>query len=209
MNAGDQCQSGIRGPAPSGPQLGGGTASLQSWCPTSSSVVSWEEQVGLQKLQEQVQRQGDRKEHGVSGDGSGKCWCPDAHADASRFSPVWGTTRNEDGSSLWRALSTYRGLWMAVGQWRKLLIEVGVSWTRYAMKVKVAQSCLTLCDPTDCIVYGILQARILESVAFPFSKESSQPRDGTQVSLTAGGFFTSWATREAQTCCLFRHAFIW
>ena len=73
MNAGDQCQSGIRGPAPSGPQLGGGTASLQSWCPTSSSVVSWEEQVGLQELQEQVQRQGDRKEHGVSGDGSGKC----------------------------------------------------------------------------------------------------------------------------------------
>ena len=39
---------------------------------------------------------------------------------------------------------------------------------------------------------------ILEWVAFPFSKGSSQPRDRTQVSRIAGGFFTSWATREAQ-----------
>jgi len=42
------------------------------------------------------------------------------------------------------------------------------------------------------------RARILEWVAFPFSRESSQPRDWTQVSHIAGGFFTSWATREAQ-----------
>ena len=48
------------------------------------------------------------------------------------------------------------------------------------------------------IVHGILQARILEWVAVPFSRGSSQPRDGTQVSHIAGGFFTSWATREAQ-----------
>ena len=46
-------------------------------------------------------------------------------------------------------------------------------------------------------VHGILQARILKWVAFPFSRGSSQPRDGTQVSRIAGGFFTSWATREA------------
>ena len=59
------------------------------------------------------------------------------------------------------------------------------------MKVKVAQSCLTLCDPMDCTVYGTLQARILEWVAFPFSRESFQPRDQTQVSRIAGGFFTS------------------
>ena len=45
---------------------------------------------------------------------------------------------------------------------------------------------------------GILQARILEWVAFPFSRGSSQPIDRTQVSLIAGGFFTSWATREDQ-----------
>ena len=43
----------------------------------------------------------------------------------------------------------------------------------------------------------ILQARILEWVAIPFSRGSSQPRDRTQVSHSAGGFFTSWATREA------------
>ena len=47
-------------------------------------------------------------------------------------------------------------------------------------------------------VHGILQARILEWVAFPFSRGSSQPRDWIQVSHIAGGFFTSWATREAQ-----------
>ena len=49
-------------------------------------------------------------------------------------------------------------------------------------KVKVAQSCLTLCDPMDHIVHGILQARILEWVAVPFSRGSSQPRGRTQVS---------------------------
>ena len=49
---------------------------------------------------------------------------------------------------------------------------------------------LTLCDPMDYIVHGILQARILEWVVFPFSRRSSQPRDQTQVSCIAGGFFT-------------------
>ena len=49
----------------------------------------------------------------------------------------------------------------------------------------------------DYTVRGILQARILEWVAFPFSWGSSQPRERTQVSHIAGGFFTSWATREA------------
>ena len=59
------------------------------------------------------------------------------------------------------------------------------------VKVKVAQSCPTLCDPTDYTVPGILQARILEWVAYPFSSGSSQPRNRTQVSRIAGGFFTS------------------
>ena len=65
-------------------------------------------------------------------------------------------------------------------------------------KVKVAQSCLTLCNPMDYTVHGILQARILEWVAFSFSRGSSQPRDRTQVSCIASWFFTSWATREAK-----------
>ena len=49
----------------------------------------------------------------------------------------------------------------------------------------------------DDTVHGILQARILERAAFPFSRGSSQPRDRTQVYLIEGRFFTSWATREA------------
>ena len=59
------------------------------------------------------------------------------------------------------------------------------------MKVKVSQSRPTLCDPKVYTVHGILQARILEWVAFPFSRGSSQPRDRTQVSHIAGRFFTS------------------
>ena len=51
--------------------------------------------------------------------------------------------------------------------------------------------------PSGLLVRRILQARILEWVAFPFSRGSSQPRDQTQVSHIASGFFTSWATREA------------
>ena len=63
------------------------------------------------------------------------------------------------------------------------------------VKVKVAQACPTLCDPMDSAVHGILQARILEWVAVPSSRESSQPRDQTHVSYIAGGFFTNWAIR--------------
>ena len=69
------------------------------------------------------------------------------------------------------------------------------------MKGKVVQSCPTVCDPMDYTVHGILRDRIPEWVAFPFSRGSSQPRDQTQVSHIAGGFFTSWATREAQEYC--------
>ena len=59
----------------------------------------------------------------------------------------------------------------------------------------VAQPCLILCDPTDCSppdfsVHGILQARILEWIAIPFSRETSQPRDRALVSCIAGRFFT-------------------
>ena len=66
------------------------------------------------------------------------------------------------------------------------------------MEAKVTQLCLTLWDPKDYTVHGILQARILEWVAFPSSRGPSQLRDRTQVSLIAGRFFTSWARREVQ-----------
>ena len=81
--------------------------------------------------------------------------------------------------------------------WIKIRLEWCWSWVPWD-KVNVAQSCLTLWDPMDYTVHGILQARILEWVAFPFSRGSSQSRDQTQVSRIAGRFFTSWATREAQ-----------
>ena len=63
------------------------------------------------------------------------------------------------------------------------------------VRMKVAQSCPTPCDPMDCSppgssVHGILQARILEWVAIPFSSGSYQPRDQIWVSYIAGGFFT-------------------
>ena len=79
--------------------------------------------------------------------------------------------------------------WMTLWNARFILAMIN------QMKVKVAQSCLTLWDPMDCIVHGLLQARILEWVAFPFSRGSSQPRDWIQISHIAGRFFTSWATR--------------
>ena len=58
-------------------------------------------------------------------------------------------------------------------------------------EVKVVQSCPTLCNPMDYTVHGILQARIMEWVAFPFSRGFSQPRDQTQVYHIVRGFFTS------------------
>ena len=66
----------------------------------------------------------------------------------------------------------------------------------------VTQSWLTLCNSIDCSppgssVHGILQARILEWVAIPFSRGSYQPRNWTQVSYTAGRFFTLWPTKQA------------
>ena len=64
--------------------------------------------------------------------------------------------------------------------------------------LKIAQLGLTLCDPIDYIIHGILQVRILKWLAVPFSEGSSQPRDWTQVSCIADGFFTSWVNREAQ-----------
>ena len=74
------------------------------------------------------------------------------------------------------------------------ILETGV-----VLIVLITQLCTTLCDPMDCSppgssVHGILQARIPEWVAIPFSRGSSQPRDQTQILCTAGGFFTTWAT---------------
>ena len=63
----------------------------------------------------------------------------------------------------------------------------------------VTQTCPTLCNPMDCSlpgssVHGILQARILEWILF--SSGSSKPRDRTQISYIAGGFFNTWEAQE-------------
>ena len=91
----------------------------------------------------------------------------------------WAALEGRDTASIWREVKSVR---------------------ESKVKVKVTQLCLTLWDLMDYTVHGILQAKILEWVAFPFSRGSSQPRDQTQVSHTAGGFFTSWPTRETQEC---------
>ena len=75
---------------------------------------------------------------------------------------------------------------------------------------QVAQSCPTLCDPLGCSppgssVHGILQARILECTAMPSSRESSWPRDQTQVSYIScigRWILYHWATWEACSICL-------
>ena len=61
--------------------------------------------------------------------------------------------------------------------------------------ILVLQLCPTLCSSINYTVHEILQGRILEWVAFPFSRGSSQSRDQTQVSHIAGRFFTSWAAK--------------
>ena len=71
----------------------------------------------------------------------------------------------------------------------------------YMWKVLVIPLHLTLWDPMDCSppgssVHGILQARMLEWVAFLFSKRSFWSRDWTHVSHTVGRFFTIWVTRR-------------
>ena len=79
------------------------------------------------------------------------------------------------------------------------------SWTRTPVdqceiqfsSVQSLSHSLTVWDPMDYTVHGILQARIVEWVAIPFSRGSSQPRDRTQVFCIVEGFFPIWAIREA------------
>ena len=91
-------------------------------------------------------------------------------------------------------------------------------WTNHwlvianCMKVKSRSVVSDSCDSMDCSlpgfsVHGIFLARVLEWVAFSFSRGSSQPRDRTQVSRIAGRCFTLWATREAHYFLL--HVTIW
>ena len=79
-----------------------------------------------------------------------------------------------------------------------LLVKSPTHWR----SVLVSQLCPTLCNPMDCSrpvfsVLGILQAKILDWVAIPFSSDSSGPRDWTLGRLHCSKFFIIWATRKA------------
>ena len=74
----------------------------------------------------------------------------------------------------------------------KMLYSSGRKYFSYELK-KEKKS-----ESVSCSVHRVLQARILERVVTPFSRGSSRPRDQSQVSCTAGRFFTTWATREAK-----------
>ena len=82
-----------------------------------------------------------------------------------------------------------------LGRPRRVLLGYNRSLALKAWMYVIAQSCPTLCDPTDCSLPGSSvhgdSPKILEWVAMPSSRESSQLRDRTQVSPIAGRFFTS------------------
>ena len=108
------------------------------------------------------------------------------------FSELWDRVKDREA---WRA-AVYRVTESHTTEWLN-------NSNCNCSEVLVTPSCLTFCNPMDCSpsgssVHGILQARILEWVAMPFSRGSSGTRDQTQVSCIAGGFFTIWGTREAK-----------
>ena len=94
---------------------------------------------------------------------------------------------------------------MLLGCWQYSVSCPGMWWK---VKVLATQSCPILCDcsPPSSSVQGILQARILEWVAIPFSRGSSWPRDRAWVSCLACSFFTVWATGEAVTVFFVIHS---
>ena len=91
---------------------------------------------------------------------------------------------NTGGVSSWRN-------WLGFWSWRKSCES------SYRLEKSESYSVVSVSLQHHGYIHGILEARVLEWVAFPFSRGSSQPRDWTQVFRLAGRFFTSWATREA------------
>ena len=87
-------------------------------------------------------------------------------------------------------------------------------WFYWNVKVKVFQPCPDLCDPLNCslrgsCVHGILQARMLEWAAIPFSRQSSYPRNQPRVPWIAGRFFTNWAPFCILVPCDEKYIFSW
>ena len=86
---------------------------------------------------------------------------------------------------------------------------MGRSCWMIQVKVKVTQSCPIPCDPMDYTVHEILQARIMEWVAYPFSSTSSRPRNWIRVSWIAGRFFTNWAILSRWAQCNHKGLYKW
>ena len=112
-------------------------------------------------------------------------------------------TKHLPGSCL-RSRIKKSGFWseLVVAIWNKMITSKALfshlpsQFSETLVKVLVTQSCPTLCDPTDyslpgSSVHGILQARILVWVVMSPSKASSQPKNQTCISCTAGRFFTT------------------
>ena len=88
-----------------------------------------------------------------------------------------------------------------------------LTYTQSAVLCLVTQLCPALCDLMDCSllgfsVHGDSPGKNTELVAIPSSRESSQPRDRTQDSHVAGGFFTVWATKETQSHSTYIYMYI-
>ena len=114
---------------------------------------------------------------------------------AVRKTPWWLPPETQSRGYRWvwpgRLMCEIVRLHVAVAEiWWFVMLQWKWNWKSF--------SHVRLCASIDYTVPGILQARILEWVAFPFSRGFSQPRDRIQVSHIEGGFFTSWATGEAQ-----------
>ena len=107
----------------------------------------------------------------------------------------WG--RKESDTTEWLSLSqlTYNIVLVSGLQQSDSVFHVCMCWASLLSRVQLCETPWTETFQAS-LSMGILQARILEWVSMPSSRGSSQPRDWTQVSHTAGGFFTSWATRE-------------
>ena len=92
----------------------------------------------------------------------------------------------------WHVPNNFLSIWDTFAKKYRHLQKIEKKNSRIALKEHiVTQLCPTVYDLMDYTVHGILQARILEWVAVPFSRESSQSRDQIQVSRIAGGVFTS------------------
>ena len=169
-------------------------------------------QVGEWWRERERERERSRIGKGVPGggnsinDGPGICWEAETLGELEHQEGEGGATGkvthlNSEYSEGW---ARWGGSVETVDLCGQILLLFPWQVLNCLLCVLVAQSCPTLCDPMDCSppgssVHGIYQTRILQLVAIPFYRVSSQPRDETQVSCIAGRIFIIWATRKIPT----------